>query len=213
MAQQNNRLQITIGADYKPLTKAFQDIQTKDTFGDLVQEDDLGQAVKRLDALGAASKDNFNRITKAAIDAGKDVSDAADSFGEALAPLESGNFDIGVFDELRTQYGIGGEALRAYGAEVSASNKVLGETPAQQKKAQDALKRYLDESTRYADIATRNKDAQAQLSDELGKFGRSVGDSVNELKGYVAEALLPLAKWLNTIPDGAKQAAAGSNPF
>lgn len=187
--------------------KQARDLQ--DAYGDLVSADDIGQAVKRLDALGAASDKNLGRITKAAIDAGKDVSDAADSFGEALAPLESGNFDIGVFEELRTQYGIGAEALRKYGIEVDGNNKILGDTPKQQRKAQEALKKYLDESSRYADIATRNQDAQSRLSSEVSKFERSVGDGVNEIKGYIAEALLPLAKWLNTIPDGAKQAAAG----
>ncbi len=194
-------------ADAQKFVDAARDL--KDAYGELVEEDDIGQAVKRLDALSATSEANLGRITKAALDAGKDLSDAADTFGEALAPLESGNFDIGVFEELRAQYGIGGEALRQYGAELDSTGKILGDTVDQQRAAQRALQRYLDENDRYANIANRARDAQSELSDEVGKFKREVGDSVNDLKDLAAKGLLPVAKALNNLPEGFIQFTAG----
>ena len=96
---------------------------------------------------------------------------------------------------------------------MDSSNKVIGETADQQRRAQAALKAYLDTNERYKDVATRNKDAQAELTDEVDKFRRGVGEQVNELKNLVAEGLIPVVRWLNDLPDGFKDAAAGLAVF
>lgn len=182
----------------------------KDTFGDLVTEEGLGEAAAQVKKFSLDGEKDLERITKAALGAGRDVGDAAETMGEALADLDSGTFDIGAFEQLRTELGIGSEQLREYGAQVKLNGEILGDNRAQQEAAQKALRRYIDESDRYTDIATRNKDAQAKLADESAKFARSVGEQIDTFKEFVSEALLPVLETLNDLPDGFKKTIAGA---
>lgn len=180
----------------------------KDAYGNLIDEEDIGQAVKRLDTLEAATTKNLQRVAKLAVDAGKDMEDAADDFGELAASFESGNFDAGVLETLRANYGISAKALEGFGAELDSNKKLLAENEDQQRKATQALFRYIDESERFNNIAKRSKDDLSQLRDETDKFKRSVGEQYDELKNLVAGALLPMAKQLNKLPDSVKTAGA-----
>lgn len=190
--------------------KAVKDLQNQ--YGDLIEDTDgLGLAIKRLDTLNAASTKNLERITKLALDSGKGFDDAADDVGEFLASIDSGNADFEILGEtLRSNFGIAGEALREYGAEVDLNGKLIADTREQQEKAQRALKRYIDESERFADISTRNKDAQAKLGDEFGKFRREVGENIDAFQELAAEALLPVLEGLNNLSPGFKKAVAGA---
>lgn len=190
--------------------KAVKDLQNQ--YGDLIEDTDgLGLAIKRLDTLNAASTKNLERITKLALDSGKGFDDAADDVGEFLASIDSGNADFDILGQtLRANFGIAGEALRDYGAEVDLNGKLIADTREQQEKAQRALKRYIDESERFADISTRNKDAQAKLGDEFGKFRREVGENIDAFQELAAEALLPVLKALNDLSPGFKATVAGA---
>ena len=184
--------------------------ELKDQFGDLISEEDIGQAIKRLDTLQAASKENLGFIAKLAIDSGKDLEGAADDLGEFLAPVESGIADFAILGEsLRSSFGLSAQQIREFGLELDENGKIVADTVAQQRKAQEALKEYLRTNERFDGIASRNKDSTALFGDELSKFQRTVGESINEIKNFVAEALLPMLKRLNESPETFKKVTAG----
>ncbi|MCA9775644.1 MAG: hypothetical protein KC800_02975, partial [Candidatus Eremiobacteraeota bacterium] len=183
----------------------------KDEYGDLVSEEDIGQAVKRLDTLQAATRENLQAVAKLATDSGKDLESAADDLGEILAPIGSGITDLDLLGEsFRANFGVGVEVLRKYGAEIDSNGKIVAGTREEQQKAQDAVRRYLNEAERFKGIADRNKDSQAKLTDEYEKFQRSVGEAINELKNFAAEVLLPLVRSFNELSPGIKKTIAGA---
>lgn len=173
----------------------------RDEFRGLVDTEQLVQATKRMEILGAASEKNLQRLTKAAILAGESVDDLADDFGEALADVNSGVVDPAIFDTLRAKIGAGTKELQKYGAVLDSNDKLLTRNRDELKKAQDALLAYIDTNERFNGIAERAADNQSRLANETAKLTDAIGEQVAEFKELSAGALLPLVERLNKTSD------------
>lgn len=187
--------------------KAGRDI--KDVYGKAFELDSIGEGAQAFKRFGADADEAALGIKRAAAVAkaeSKDFGGVADILAEAFS---KDAFDAGVFEQIRGELGIGGQALKAYGAAVDDTGKVLADTKAQQEAAQKALAAYIDTNSRYAGAADRTKTAYSQAQTEVEKFKNQAAEGFNELREGLAEVALPFLKVLNSFPEGFTTAAAG----
>ena len=176
----------------------------KDTFGDKVELDGISEGSAEFRKFGASATEaaqNLQRAAKVAVAESKGIGEVSSLLAEAFS---KDAFDAGITEELRSQLGIGGEALKQFGAKVDENNKVLAEGAEAQAAFQQALAAYIDENERYAGVADRVRDSQAKAQAEIDKFNRSVGETTTSIKGFVAEHATPFLEVFNQLPDSVK---------
>lgn len=206
----------------REIRKAFTSAAEAQKFSALVRElkgqfegleaDEIVLAIKRMETFGVATEQNLRLVASAAQATGKSIDDLADPIGEFLASAKSGQ-DLGAFEELRAQIGVGAEALRPFGAQLDSNNKLLGETREQIRANNDALIAYLSSNERFAGVSERSQDAIGKAKASIDEFNTSVGEQVNILKGKGAEAIQGYLDGLNNLSDGQKAAVGVGAEF
>lgn len=176
-----------------------------------LQADEAVEGIQNLERFKVLSEQNLNRVASIAKVTGKSIGELSEPFGEFLAKAENGG-DFGAFQELGKIIGVGAKELEKFGA-LTKDGELLGDTPEQIKRAQDALLKYIDSTSRFSDVSKRSQDEVSLLNAEITKFQDSVGTGTNKLKAAVAEGILPFATALNGLSDKQKAsigiAAAG----
>lgn len=177
----------------------------KAEFGDLADSQGLIEATKTLKNFGIANETELKRVINIANATGRSYQEIAERQGEFFASASGGQVNVQALNEYRKVIGAGAVDLKKFGVQVDDNNNIVAKTPAEIKKAQDALRKYIDENDRFSGVLERAQDNQDKLKAQVDFLNESIGVQVNEFKNAVAGGLLPYVKGLNNVSDTTKK--------